>query len=131
MLATLGYPLFEPVAKATERKDDVFYCRSSGANGRGLYTQEGFVVLKGSMGRRENVPSIIGTAGERLRERLLESRVMRADGDKVVFERDHLFKSPSMAALAVMGRSSNGWIDWKTKDGKTLDEVKRQIPESS
>jgi predicted GIY-YIG superfamily endonuclease len=63
LLATLGYPLFEPVAKAAERKDDVFYCRSSGANGRGLYTQEGFVVLKGSVGRRENVPSIIGTAG--------------------------------------------------------------------
>lgn len=131
LLATLGYPLFEPVAKAAERKDDVFYCRSSGANGRGLYTQEGFVVLKGSVGRRENVPSIIGTAGERLRDRLLESGVMRADGDKVVFERDYLFKSPSMAALAVMGRSSNGWVDWKTKDGKTLDEVKRQTPESS
>jgi len=129
LLATLGYPLFEPVAKAAERKDDVFYCRSSGANGRGLYTQEGFVVLKGSMGRRENVPSIIGTAGERLRERLLESGVMRADGDRVVFERDYLFKSPSMAALAVMGRTSNGWVDWKTKEGKTLDEVKRQTPE--
>jgi hypothetical protein len=129
LLATLGYPLFEPVAKAAERKDDVFYCRSSGANGRGLYTQEGFVVLKGSMGRRENVPSIIGTAGERLRDRLLESGVMRAEGDKVVFERDYLFKSPSMAALAVMGRTSNGWLDWKTKDGKTLDEVKRQTPE--
>jgi hypothetical protein len=57
---------------------------------------------------------------------LLESGVMRADGDKVVFERDYLFKSPSMAALAVMGRTSNGWVDWKTKEGKTLDEVKRQ-----
>jgi predicted GIY-YIG superfamily endonuclease len=131
LLATLGYPVFEPVAKTAERKDDVFYCRSSGANGWGLYTQEGFVVLKGSVGRRENVPSIIGTAGERLRERLLESGVMRADGDKAVFERDYLFKSPSMAALAVMGRSSNGWVDWKTKEGKTLDEVKRQAPETS
>ena len=129
LLATLGYPLFEPVAKAAERKDDVFYCRSSGANGRGLYTQEGFVVLKGSVGRLENVPSLIGTAGERLRDRLLESGVMRADGDRVVFERDYLFKSPSMAALALMGRTCNGWVDWKTKEGKTLDEVKRQTLE--
>jgi predicted GIY-YIG superfamily endonuclease len=92
LLATLGYPLFEPVAKAAERKDDVFYCRYSGANGRGLYTQEGFVVLKGSVGRRENVPSMIGTPRERMRDRLLDSGVMRADGEKVVFERDHLFK---------------------------------------
>jgi predicted type IV restriction endonuclease len=94
-----------------------------------MYTQEGFVVLKGSIGRRENVPSIVGTPGERLREKLLQSGVMRENGDKVVFERDHLFRSPSMAALALMGRSSNGWVDWKTKDGRTLDEVKRQVSE--
>ena len=131
LLATLGYPLFEPVAKAAERKDNVFYCRSSGANGRGLYTQEGFVVLKGSVGRRENVPSMIGTPRERMRDRLLDSGVIRADGEKVVFERDHLFSSPSAAAIALMGRNANGWSDWKTKEGKTLDEVKRQAPESS
>jgi hypothetical protein len=128
LLATLGYPLFDPVAKsgATTEADEVFYCKASGANGRGLYTQEGFVVLKGSVGRKENVPSIVGTAGDRLRARLLDSGVMRAKGDTVVFERDHLFRSPSMAALALMGRTSNGWLDWKTKDGRTLDAVKRQ-----
>ena len=51
---------------------------------------------------------------------------MRPEGDAVVFERDHLFRSPSMAALALMGRTSNGWLDWKTKDGRTLNAVKRQ-----
>ena len=128
LLATLGYPLFDPVAKATaeSKTDDLFYCKASGANGRGMYTQEGFVVLKGSVGRKENVPSIIGTAGERLRNRLLEAGVMRPEGDTIIFERDHLFRSPSMAALALMGRTCNGWMDWKTKDGKTLDAVKRQ-----
>jgi predicted GIY-YIG superfamily endonuclease len=128
LLATLGYPIFDPVAKsvATPKGDEIFYCKASGANGRGLYTPEGFVVLKGSVGRKENVPSIIGTAGERLRDRLLESGVMCADGDTVVFQKDHLFRSPSMAALSLMGRTCNGWVDWKTKDGKTLDAVKRQ-----
>jgi predicted GIY-YIG superfamily endonuclease len=127
LLATLSYPIFDSVAKASaaSASDDVFYCKASGANGRGLYTQEGFVVLKGSVGRRENVPSI-GTPGERLRNGLLESGVMRVVGDTVVFEKDHLFRSPSMAALSLMGRTSNGWIDWKTKGGKTLDAVKRQ-----
>jgi predicted GIY-YIG superfamily endonuclease len=131
LLATLGYPLFDPVVKRTgpSKGEDIFYCKSSSSNGRGMYTQEGFVVLKGSIGRRENVPSIVGTPGERLREKLLQSGVMRENGDKVVFERDHLFRSPSMAALALMGRSSNGWVDWKTKDGRTLDEVKRQVSE--
>jgi hypothetical protein len=51
---------------------------------------------------------------------------MRVEGDTVVFEKDHLFRSPSMAALSLMGRTTNGWIDWKNKDGLTLDVVKRQ-----
>ncbi|BCU76269.1 GIY-YIG nuclease family protein [Luteolibacter sp. LG18] len=128
LLSTLGFPLFDPVAKpaANPATDEVFFCTASGANGRGLYTQEGFVVLKGSTGRRDSVPSIIGTAGERFRLRLIETGVVRVEGDSIVFEKDHLIRSPSMAALALMGRTSNGWIDWKTKDGKTLDAVKRQ-----
>lgn len=129
LLATLGYPIFDPVVKPAEttQTNETYLCKASGANGRGLYTPEGFVVLAGSVGRRENVPSIIGTSGERLRLKLLESGVMREDGDTVVFEKDHLFRSPSMAALALMGRTCNGWMDWKTANGKTLDAMKRQV----
>lgn len=129
LLATLGYPIFDPIIKKSETDtspEEIFYCKASGADGRGMYTEEGFVVLQGSVGRKENVPSIVGTAGERLRNRLIESGVMRVEGDTVVFERNHLFRSPSMAALSLMGRTCNGWIDWKNKDGKTLDAVKRQ-----
>jgi len=32
-----------------------------------------------------------------------------------------------MAAIAVLGRSANGWIEWKTEQGQTLDGTKRQI----
>ena len=84
------------------------------------------MVLKGSIGRKENVPSIVGKANERFRAKLLESGVMSDHGDTVIFEKDHLFQSPSMAAIALMGRTANGWLEWKSKDGKTLDEVKRQ-----
>lgn len=127
LLATLGYPLFDSLSKPTENGDaeQVFVCTASGAKGRGLYTEEGFVVLKGSTGRLKNVPSIAGSAGANLRSRLLESGVMRAEGDGVVFEKDHLFRSPSMAALALLGRTANGWIEWKAEDGQTLDEIKR------
>jgi len=129
LLATLGYPLFDAVAApvAASSSEELFYCKASGATGRGLYTQEGFVVLKDSVGRKENVPSILGTAGERLRNRLIETGVMRIEGQTVVFTKDHLFRSPSMAALALMGRTCNGWVDWKTEDGRTLDVVKRQV----
>lgn len=51
---------------------------------------------------------------------------MTPQGDKVVFQRDHLFGSPSVAALALMGRTANGWFEWSDKDGRTLNELKRQ-----
>lgn len=129
LLATLGFPLFDSVSSSvstTTQQDELFFCKAGGCDGRGLYTTGGFVVLKGSIGRRENVKSIQGKANERFRNKLLESKVMRTEGDTVVFEKDHLFKSPSMAAIAVMGRSANGWLEWKSKDGVTLDKLKRQ-----
>jgi hypothetical protein len=44
----------------------------------------------------------------------------------LAFTRDHLFASPSKAALALMGRHANGWIEWKAANGRTLDELKQQ-----
>ena len=36
------------------------------------------------------------------------------------------FTSPSSAAMFVLGGSTNGWVEWKNKDGKTLDELFRK-----
>ena len=36
------------------------------------------------------------------------------------------FSSPSTAATFVLGRSSNGWLDWKDEEGNTLDFVYRK-----
>lgn len=33
-----------------------------------------------------------------------------------------------MAAVALLGRTSNGWKEWKSHDGVTLDELKRPDP---
>ena len=129
LLATLGQPIFEPLTNAPTAKGEaeLFYCKGSGADGVGEYTTEGFVVHKGSKGRAEIVASIQGTSNERLRNQLVLDGILAAQGGLLVFTRDHLFTSPSMAAMAVMGRSANGWIEWKTANGKTLDEVKRQV----
>lgn len=132
LLATLGQPIFEPLSNAPSAKGEVelFYCKGSGADGVGEYTAEGFVVHKGSKGRAEIVASIQGTSHERMRSQLTTEGVLVAQpgstGSLLVFTRDHLFSSPSTAAMAVMGRSANGWVEWKTAAGKTLDEVKRQ-----
>ncbi len=128
LLATLGFPIFDPVAKSTvaPNSEEILFCAASGADGRGLYTKEGFVVLKGSSGRKESAGHMVGTSLERARLKLVESGVMKAEGDRLIFAKDHLFHSPSMAAIALTGRRSNGWTEWKNKDGKTLDALNRQ-----
>lgn len=129
LLSTLGYPLFDPVVRVepSGERPELLFCKSSTADGRGYYTEEGFVVLQGSSGRRENVPSIRGTRDERFRERLIDSGVFKVEGDRVVVQKDHLFASPSMAAVALMGRTANGWLDWKNAAGRTLNELKRVV----
>jgi hypothetical protein len=128
LLATLGYSLFDPVAKPVVGKEAeaLFYCTGSGTNGRGQYTEEGFVVLKGSKGRIESVRSFVGGTWHEQRERMIESGEMKREGDVLVVSRDLLFPNPSKAAAMLMGRSANGWTEWKTQDGRTLDAVKRQ-----
>jgi len=129
LLATLGYPLFDPVRKPVTQAAPVeeFILTSSGANGRGLYTTDGFVVLQGSSGRAALVPSVIGTSTGAMRQSLIDAGVIAITGDTATFAKDHLFRTPSGAACAVLGRTANGWIEWTTKDGRTLDAVKRQI----
>ena len=92
----------------------------------GEYTSEGFVVHKGSTARVGNVASLQGTSHERLREQLVTDGVLNLQGTQYVFTRDYLFPSPSTAAIAVLGRSANGWVEWKTAQGQTLDGAKRQ-----
>jgi predicted GIY-YIG superfamily endonuclease len=127
LLATLGYAVFDPVVavSSTTQPEELFHCRSSGIDARGLYTPEGFVVLKGSVGRVANQPSIVGSSSERFRQKLFESGVLKEEGGKAVVQKDHLFGSPSMAAIALLGRTANGWKEWKSADGVTLDELKR------
>ena len=84
------------------------------------------MVLKGSKGRIENVASIQGTSNVQIRESLVNDGVMALQDGLYVFTRSHLFPSPSQAAMALMGRSANGWMSWKDANGKTLDELKRR-----
>lgn len=44
-------------------------------------------------------------------------------GDRYRFSQDQVFGSPSTAAGVILGRTANGRIEWKTKDGKTLKDV--------
>lgn len=58
-----------------------------------------------------------------LRAALVANGALQASDDGYTFAQDYVFQSPSTAAAVVLGRSANGRIEWKTKDGMTLKQV--------
>jgi hypothetical protein len=124
ILGTLGYPIFENITKA-EKEEDVFYCKSKEAEARGNLTEEGFVVYAGSKARIEDVPSLNKGVKE-YKEALKRNSILKKEGNFLIFSEDIVMSSPSLAGAVILGRPSNGWEDWKNKEGKTLDEIKRK-----
>lgn len=122
LLSTLGYPIFEPVSKPAST--EFYYLRAKGTDARGRYVEDGFLVMAGSLGRKDIVQSARQTVSS-LRAKLSDSGVIVDEGDHIRFVEDYLFDTPSGAAVTALGRSANGWIEWKTDDGKTLSEMKR------
>ena len=121
LVATLGQPIFEPLTNATpaQGEAELFYCKGSGADGVGEYTSEGLVVLKDSRGRVDNVACIQGTYNEWFRQQLVTAGIMAALSGALVFIRDHFFTNPGMAAMSLMGRSANGWVEWNKIGGQS------------
>jgi len=126
LLSTLGFPLFDPVGgkKVADAEETTFYCSGPDAKASGRLVEDGFVVLKGATARSESVPSAHKYMVTR-RQAMITSGVLIADGSSLRFTEDYLFESPSGAAMLVLGRTANGWKEWKSADGRTLDKVER------
>jgi len=128
LMATLGYPIFEKlVDESNEDEREIFYCTRTGANAQAVYTNEGLVVLKGSTGLlNPNGKSRADLVNAR--DRLIESGVLAVEDEFTRFTKDWLFSTPSGASNAVVVMPSNGWREWKTASGITLDELHRSVP---
>lgn len=81
----------------------------------GKQTSDGFVVLKGSRISPKDDSTISTKVFEIRKNR-------KVDKNNILLE-DVLFNTPSGAAQFVIGKSSNGWIEWRTEDGKTLRDL--------
>lgn len=122
LVSTLGFPFLEKVV-IKKQPSEMLYCTGRGAKGIGQYTDDGFIVFKGSTSQPKLVPSA-GTFEKNTRNRLLDSNTIEMQGNLYVFVKNYLFPSPSQAAVAILGRSANGWLKWKDSEGRTLDELK-------
>ena len=125
LLSTLGYPVFDSVNKNNIKRTEILKINGRGIIAEGDLIDDGFVVFRGSQVKKENTPScheyLINT-----RNKLIQNGILIEKGNILEFIEDYVFNSPSTAGGVILGRSTNGWIQWKNKDGKTLDEIKRK-----
>ncbi len=108
----------------TENAEQVFEAKGPDAKADGMMLGNGFLVRAGGLARKAVVPSA-GNSVQNTQRRLLAEGVMEDKGKSFVFLQDYTFDTPSGAAAAVLGRTANGWIEWKLPDGRTLSDVKR------
>ena len=119
LAAFSGCTIFEvPQPKA----EHLFYTKGRGCDAKGFYSSNGFTVLKGSVVAIKMAPSFNWKAK---RETMVEEYCSK-EGDKAVMNTDKTFSSVSTAASFCLGRSANGWTEWKDKDDNTLDSVYRK-----
>ncbi|KPH98271.1 ATPase associated with various cellular activities AAA_5 [Actinobacteria bacterium OV450] len=90
------------------------------------------VVLAGSPARRDVVPSfpLRTPSSHRLREKLIAEGAIRESTTWpgwLEVTRDVECNSPSAAGDILVGRSCNGWLEWKTDDGRPLADFLEQV----
>ena len=111
-------------AKMSMNEADIFQTSRKGIIARGVYGGDKFQVLEGSEINLEKPVHL--EKYNRQRKELYEKGDIVKQGDKYVLTVTLEFNTPSGASDFVLGGSTNGWAEWKNKDGKTLDEIYRK-----
>lgn len=108
-------PLFH-IVKTDEAKR---FCRASGT-----YDSTGnqFLILKDSILSLDVSSSYRYTAADYQRQKFIKLNCVKKSNG-FVMKRDAFCDSPSAAASFVLGRSANGWLEWKDESSRTLKEV--------
>jgi len=120
ILPVLGFsflrpkPSSPPDAPLGTNAPPIFRLEAVGVKATAREVDDEFVVLKGSMARRQGTPSWRDSY-KNLRDYLRDDRklVEASDPELLVFTEDIPFSSPSTAANIVLARSANGRTEWK------------------
>jgi len=119
----LGLSAFEPLEQPAEA--EILALGGLCAEGRGVETEDGFLVFAGAKARGTTVESMPSWA-QSLRQELIHSGVLVPDslGDHFQLTGDHEFKSPTAAAAVLLGRSAAGPLEWKDSSGTSLRQMR-------
>ena len=122
IMATLGYKMDD--AKQYNDNREIFHTTRNGILAYGVYMGDKFQVLEGFQ---------INLAKSATLEKYNKQRAeLQASGDIVMQNGSNIlkitleFNTPSGASDFILGGSTNGWVEWKNTNGKTLDEVFRK-----
>jgi hypothetical protein len=122
VMATLGYKMNDAAQNCNEA--DMFHTTRNGITAYGVYNGDKFQILEDSeinFSKPANLPKY-----NRMRDELLKKGDIRIHDGKYILDVILEFNTPSGASDFVLGGSTNGWIEWKNKNGKTLDEIYRK-----
>ena len=123
-LPVVGVSFFEkPEAREEESKD--LLLESKGIRAHGYEDVGGFVVRAGSQAVREELDAIRPHLST-LREDLKSQGILEDDGTVLRLAKPYVFNSPSTASGVLLGRSSNGRIEWKDAEGRSLKEIQSE-----
>lgn len=122
IMATQGYKMEN--AKSTLNEANILHTTRNGITAFGVYDGECFEVLEGSEIYLAK-PVTIEKYNVQRKELFDNGNIVLVD-NKYILKTTLTFNSPSGASDFVIGGSTNGWTEWKDKDGKTLDELYRK-----
>jgi hypothetical protein len=110
---------------AAANASSVLYCKGKDVVASGYESTQGFVVKSGSFAVAQAVSSLQENWPARITQRrdLLEAGVLVPDGAALRFTQDYVFTSPTLAAVLILGRHTNGRTKWKDAQGRTLKEI--------
>ena len=103
---------------------EIFYIKSKNFHAEMYEDNQGYIVTKGSQAKKDFSNSITDTY-IKLRKQLIDKNLMILDpgNDFYIFSEDTVFNSTSAAANIILGRQSNGLIEWVNKNGQTYKEI--------
>lgn len=122
IMATQGYKMGN--ARTSLNGSAVFHTTRNGFKAFGVYDGDKFQVFEGSevnFAKPANLEKY-----NRQRKELLEKGDILQQADKYILKVTLEFNTPSGASDFIIGGSTNGWVEWKNVDGKTLDEIYRK-----
>jgi hypothetical protein len=120
-LPILGYGFFESTPPPAFKAVPLFL-KARGIEARGFESPGGFVVQGGSKAAKEDTPSIHAYL-KAIRAELVRQGVLIDRGTVYELAQDYTFSSPSTASGVLLGRSSNGRVEWQTTDGRSLKSL--------